>query len=52
MGTKKYHIIGKCCHSKNYWKNDPNFKEYETEDEVIREHQNYVSKCKICFKNK
>lgn len=50
--TKKYHIIGECCHSKNYQRSDPNFKEYETEDKIIKEHQNYVSKCKICFKDR
>ena len=52
LGTKKYHMIDMCCHSKNYRKDDPNFKEYEKEDEIVREYQNYVSKCKICFKNK
>lgn len=52
VGTKKYHIIGGCCNSKKYPKNDPNFKEYEKEDEIIKEYQNYVSRCKTCFRNK
>ena len=52
LGTKNYHMIDMCFHSKNYRKDDPNFKEYEKEDEIVREYQNYVSKCKICFKNK
>lgn len=52
VGTMKYHIIGNCYHSMHYPKNDSRFKEYETEDDIIKEYQHYVSKCIICFKNK
>ena len=50
--TKKYHLINGCCHSRNYLKSDANMKEYGTEEDIIKEYQNYVSRCKICFKNK
>ncbi len=50
--TKTYHIIDGCHHSRQYPKNDHNFEEYSTEDQIIKKYQHYVSKCKICFKNK
>ena len=50
--TTKYHIINGCKNARQYSKNDPNMKEYVAEEDIIAEHQNYVSRCKICFKNK
>lgn len=50
--SKTYHIIGGCTHSKQYSKNSYEMKEYCTEDEIIAENQNYVHRCKICFRNK
>ncbi len=50
--TKKYHIINGCRYSKNYLKSDTYMKEYYSEEDIIAENQNYVSRCKTCFKNK
>lgn len=52
LRTKVYHIIGGCCHSKQYPKTDKELKEYKAEEDIIKEHQNYVCRCKICFRGK
>ena len=50
--TGKLHIIGGCCHSKNVKKTSIDFELFKTEDDAISKHQNYISRCKICFKGR
>lgn len=52
--TDKLHIIDGCHHSKReYVERDKyTFELFETEDDAISKHQNYIGRCKICFKDR
>lgn len=58
METKKYvlntntntlHIFNGCYHSRTI---SPENKTYNTEDEAIANNQNYIKRCKICFRGR
>lgn len=51
IGTNTLHIQNKCCHSKINNENDLNYKFYNFESDVIKENQNYIKRCKICFRD-
>lgn len=46
--TKTLHIVNCCHHSNGLWGKEF----FRTEDEAISKYQNYMKKCKLCFKNK
>lgn len=45
--TNTLHIYNKCCHSMHI---SSTMKIYETKDQVIKENQNYIKECKLCFR--
>jgi len=50
--TKKCHLKDG-CHIVRFWKGSAsNYKCYETEENIIKDYQQCVSKCKFCFKDK
>lgn len=49
--TSKLHIYGKCCKARNILESDSGYKFYNYEEDVIKENQNYIARCKNCFRN-
>ena len=50
--TGKLHIVNGCRHSQNAQKFKDTFELFKTEDDAISKHQNYIGRCKLCFKNR
>lgn len=49
LGRGTVHIIGGCRETKIHVPNE--YKCYMTYDSLIKEHGEYVKKCKLCFRN-
>lgn len=51
-GTLHIFNTHSCYFSKNINRSDTNLKFYNNEDSAIAENQNYIKRCKNCFKNR
>lgn len=49
VNTNTLHIKGGCYHTKG---NNPDWKFFETEDEVVSKEKRYIKNCKLCYKGR